>query len=101
MAKLKEYTKYIRSKNAGPFWVTIELFFGDKAGYDRVLSSGKITPVLISELYGTDASAVRIFDMPDLLVIKISFPRPVPSGYRYERDMHFGQQYRVIAETEI
>ena len=27
MPKLKDVCRYVRSKNAGPFWVTVDIFF--------------------------------------------------------------------------
>ena len=33
MNTLAEITKNIRSKNAGPFWVTVDLFFKDKDSF--------------------------------------------------------------------
>ena len=101
MAKLKDIAKYIRSKNAGPFWVTFEIFCDSEKEYSQILESGKINAREIASLYGTQPDAVQIFEISGIYVIKISFPRPYPSGYRYERDMHFGQQYRLLAELEL
>ena len=33
MKTLSKITKNIRSKNAGPFWVTVDLFFNDKDSF--------------------------------------------------------------------
>ena len=33
MKTLSKITKNIRSKNAGPFWVTVDLFFKDKDSF--------------------------------------------------------------------
>ena len=45
-----------RSKNAGPFHLTIDLMFTDRASFDRVLHSPAFTPETIAGLYRTDAS---------------------------------------------
>ncbi|MBU5627022.1 DUF4387 domain-containing protein [Oscillibacter sp. MSJ-2] len=101
MAKLREVTKYIRSKNAGPFWVTLEIFCDGEREYEQVKASKNVSAATIARLYHTKESDVQIFYIPNIFVIKISFPRPYPSGYRYERDMHYGQQYRLLAEVEL
>ena len=101
MAKLREVAKYIRSKNAGPFWATLEIFCEGKGEYDRIAQSPRMNPLTISQLYQVDERSVQIYYIPNIFVIKISFPRPYPSGYRYERDMHYGQQYRLLAEIDI
>ena len=33
MKNLSKITKNIRAKNAGPFWVTVDLFFKDKDSF--------------------------------------------------------------------
>lgn len=93
MTKLGEIAKYIRSKNAGPFWVTIDIFFETEEDYQQVVNSSRINADSIAGLYGIPAEHVKIFCLPDLKVIKISFPRQTPQGSPSERDMHSGQQY--------
>jgi hypothetical protein len=39
--------------------------------------------------------------LDDLRVIKYSYPRPYSAGYRYENDMHAGQQFVRLAEAEV
>ena len=101
MAKLREIAHYIRSKNAGPFWATVEIFCGDKDRYEQVCSSDNISVKKVAELYKVKEEEIQEFYLPSIFVIKYSFPRPVPSGWRYDRDMHYGQQYRLIAEEEV
>ena len=36
MSTLGEKVKKIRSKNAGPFWITIDIFCGTKQVYDDI-----------------------------------------------------------------
>ena len=38
MPKLGEVAQKVRSKNAGPFWVTIDIFCGTEAAFRRVES---------------------------------------------------------------
>jgi len=101
MAKVKELSKYVRSKNAGPFWVTIEIFCDNKENYEKIKESPNITKEKVAELYNTNPALIKKFNVDNLLVIKFSYPRPVPSGYRYENDMHSGQQYIRLAEMEV
>jgi hypothetical protein len=93
MTRLSEVTKYVRSKNAGPFWVTIDIFFKDHQTYCRYKNAGALSAAKIGSYYGVDAGKVRIFQVPTLDVMKISFPRLAPQGGLRERDMHSGQQY--------
>jgi hypothetical protein len=87
----------VRSKNAGPFWVTMELFMRDTAGYAVVADPGFLHAPLIARLYDVPVDAIRIFRIPALNVVKISFPRPVPQGSLRDRDIHAGQHHVPLA----
>lgn len=101
MATVSELSKYVRSKNAGPFWVTLEIFCDKQENYEAIKNSKNITKEKIAELYHVKPESVKQFYLDRNMIIKFSYPRPVPSGYRYENDMHSGQQYIRLAETEI
>ena len=87
----------VRSKNAGPFWVTMEVFLRDAAGYAVVADPGFLTAPVIAGLYGIDAGTVQIYRIPALNVVKISFPRPVVQGSLRDRDIHAGQHHVPLA----
>lgn len=101
MALVKDMCRCVRSKNAGPFWTTIEIFCEDRENYDKLKNAPEMSKENIAELYGADKSAVKRFCMDELMVLKYSYPRPFPSGYRYENDMHSGQQYVKLAGLQI
>ncbi|MFF5225455.1 DUF4387 family protein [Dactylosporangium sp. NPDC000521] len=84
----------VRSKNAGPFWVTMELFMRDEAGFAAVAF---VDAPVISRLYGVPLGTVQIFRIPSLNVVKISFPRPVSQGSLHDRDIHAGQHHVPLA----
>ena len=87
----------VRSKNAGPFWVTMEVFLRDAAGYAVVADPAFLDASVIARLYGVTAETVQIFRIPELNVVKISFPRPVVQGSLRDRDMHAGQHHVPLA----
>jgi hypothetical protein len=87
----------VRSKNAGPFWVTMELFMRDAAGYALAADPDIVNPDVIAALYGVRARDVLLFRLPSLNVVKISFPRPVPQGGLRDRDVHAGQHHVPLA----
>lgn len=91
----------VRSKNAGPFWITIDAFFADQSTYDRAITSTVTEPATIAELYAVTPDVVRIFELPELLAIKISFPRPSAQGGIGDRDMHAGQQHVPLLDLQI
>ena len=89
----------VRSKNAGPFWVTIEAFMRDDAGYD--IAEQLIDVTLIAALYKIPASDVSIFRIPGLRVIKASFPRAISQASLHDRDIHAGQHHVILARTPV
>ena len=93
------YALEIRSKNAGPFWVTMEAFMKDEAGY--AIASDVITRATIAELYAVPPETVMIFRIPSLNVVKISFPRPVPQASLRDRDIHAGQHHVPLASLTV
>lgn len=101
MTTLGEIATLVRSKNAGPFWVTIDVFFADEAGYGQGIASSLTDPAAIAARYDIDPAWVRIFRLPQLRAVKISFPRPAVQGSRRDRDMHAGQQYVPLLDLEI
>jgi hypothetical protein len=91
----------IRSKNAGPFWMTLDVFFTTDDEYRSILESGVISPAAIGDLYQVDPARVRIFELANLHVIKVSFPRNVVAGSFDDRDLHAGQQHVLLAGLTV
>ncbi len=91
----------VRSKNAGPFWQTIDVFFADDETYRAVADNASLTTEAIARLYRVDADTVFIYRLPDIRVVKVSFPRPTIQGGRADRDMHAGQQHIPLAELAL
>jgi hypothetical protein len=96
-ANLGDLALEVRSKNAGPFWVTMELFMRDAAGYQLAADPDYLNEHIIARLYGIAAEGIQIFRLPDLNVVKISFPRPVSQGSLFDRDIHAGQHHVPLA----
>lgn len=101
MRELWQYTKLIRSKNAGPFELTFDIMFKDAASFREVVASGTLSPELIAQLYKVEPSHVRFFVIEPLLTIKISIPRPVFSGDVGETDLYGGQFHGPLVRLQI
>lgn len=93
MPKLKDVCRYVRSKNAGPFWITVDLFFADRDGFDRYSEHPALQAENLGRVFAVPHDRIKRISAPDLLVVKFSYPRPAPQGGIVERDMHGGQQY--------
>lgn len=101
MPKLDDVCRHVRSKNAGPFWITIDLFFADTTTFGLYGNAPAIQPAAVAELFGVDAAQIKRFAIPGLNVVKLSYPRAHPQGWAAERDMHGGQQYVRLLDVEL
>lgn len=101
MSKVGEVCKHVRSKNAGPFWITLDLSFPDRDSFERYSGASQLQPEAISKLYDVDAALIKVFSVPELLVLKVSYPRRHPQGGLLERDMHGGQQYVRLLDVDL
>ena len=98
MATVSQVCRHVHSKNAGPYWVTFDLFFDGPENFARYGQSPALGPDLMRRLFGADPALVKRFSVPSLNVVKISYARATPQGGEVERDMHCGQQFvRLLA----
>ncbi len=94
---LESLARVIRSKNAGPYQLTLDVIFREKSGYERVRDSGQITEALVSRLYGVPEELVDgIVWFEPALALKITLRRPVPSGHPGDTDVYGAQQYAPL-----
>ena len=101
MPRLAAVCRHIRSKNAGPFWVTVDLFFDGPDNFARYHAAPALRQERFAQLYGCDPTMVRAFSVPSLSVLKISYPRQQPQGWAGERDMHSGQQFVRLLDVDL
>lgn len=101
MAALGELAQLIRSKNAGPWNLTVDVMFPDARTYNAVVASGVITPELITTLLGTPAEKVRIFPYAPANAIKVTVPRNLPNGHPRDTDVFGGQQFAALVDLEV
>lgn len=101
MPKLREVVRHIRSKVAGPFWVTLDIYFPDREHYMRWHASPTLQPDSIARVYDVEPQLVAIYPVESLDMVKISYPRAQPQGGIVERDLHSGQQYVYMLDLEM
>ena len=99
MAELRTLVEKIRSKNAGPFWLTIDIFCGNEETFRTVVNS--LATDKIADLLNADPEGVKRFEIPSLNVIKFSLPRQQVQGSIHDRDMHGASWAALISEIEI
>ena len=98
LEQVRRCFRLIRSKDAGPFMLTLDLFFADADVHRAFRDSGALDPGVIAQLYQVTPGEVDVYDMDEISAVKISFPRPIPSGEFGDADITGGQQYAVLVE---
>ena len=98
---LHEIAQVIRSKNAGPRRLTLDVMFPDDRSYERVVTGGALNAALISRLYGVPAQDVSVIPYPVGRAIKISLPRKVTAGDPGDRDVYGAQQHAPLLRVEV
>lgn len=99
MARVGDCVFKVRSKNAGPFWVTIDVFCGDGEAFNTI--NEKLATETVAALFGQPVGNIKRFEIVDLNVVKFSLPRPIVQGDRFDRDMHGAQWAVLLAEYDM
>lgn len=104
MAKLGDLASVIRSKNAGPFQVTIDIMFTSPADYTRVLRAMTFNAAEVAKRYQITEREVAVIPFDRVNAIKITIPRrwgSRGSGSAGDRDVYGAQQHGPLVDLEI
>jgi len=99
--RLVDAAKVIRSKNAGPLQLTVDLMFSDEAGYRAAAASPSLTPDAVAHLYGVAADTVTVIPYAAALAVKLVIERPVVAGSPGDSDAYGAQQHTRLLEVEL
>lgn len=101
MTKLKFIAKACKSKNAGPFEITLDIMFDDAALFEQVRATGVINAALIAKLYCVQESQVLFTEYAPALAWKATLPRRIVSGAVGDTDIYGAQQHAPLLDIEV
>jgi len=101
MAKLKDIVLVLKSKNAGPFELTIDAVFADREMYDKVAKTGVLSPALFAKLYNVPEESVLFTAYAPGLAFKATIPRLVSAGDVGDTDVYGAQQHAPLLDVEV
>lgn len=101
MTQLKDIAKACKSKNAGPFDITLDIMFDDAKLFERVRATGVINAALIARLYGVAEGDVLFTEYPPALAWKATLPRRIASGAVGDTDVYGAQQHAPLLSIDV
>ncbi len=99
--QLQDLAQVIRSKNAGPRRLTLDIILATDDDYRRVVQSPALTRDRIAALYRVPAADVAIIPYPLGRAIKITLARPLMAGDPGDRDVYGAQQHAPLLGIEL
>jgi len=99
---LRHLAAVIRSKNAGPYEITLDVMFTDPSVYAHVRDSGALTARAMAEAFGIDEREILYcaFFEP-ALAFKLTMLRSGDQGSVAERDTFGAQQHAPLLDLQI
>ncbi len=99
--KLMEVAQVIRSKNSGPYELTLDIIFRDWDMFDRFCRARAINAGLIAGLYRVPVGhVINVIEFKPAKAIKATIVRPIPSGDLGETDVYGAQQHAPLLGLE-
>ena len=101
MARIRDIAKACKSKNAGPFELTLDVVFDERSMYERVRATGVLGPALFARLYHVREEDVLFSEYPAGNAFKATIPRLIASGDVGDTDVYGAQQHAPLLDVDI
>lgn len=99
--KLAELAQVVRSKNAGPRRLTLDVMFATDSEYQRAAQSPALSPEAVGALYGVAGDAVTVIPYPAGRAIKFVLARRIMAGDPGDADVYGAQQHAPLLTVEL
>jgi hypothetical protein len=99
---LYDLARVVRSKNAGPFTLTVDLVFADDAAYRAACRTVEASRGALAERYGVAPESLALHPFARVHTLKITLPRPLGgAGGASDRDVYGCQQHGPVGALEV
>jgi hypothetical protein len=100
--KILEAAQVVRSKNSGPYELTLDILFRERRWFELFRRQGVINAEQISRLYGVPENDILgIIYFEPACAVKITMKRRVVSGAAGDADIYGAQQHAPLLEIEF
>jgi hypothetical protein len=94
--------KIMRSKNAGPFQLTIDVLFPTIENYKLVRDSGVMTPATVATAFQIPIGEVQgVYFWDSAIALKVTLSRGASAGAPGDRDCYGAQQHAPLLGVEV
>ena len=100
--KLTDIADIIRTKNSGPYELTLDILFKDFPTFEQVCAANVISPEVVCRLYNIEPKdIINIVAFKPAKAIKITIKRPICSGDLGETNVYGAQQHAPLLHLEF
>jgi hypothetical protein len=101
MALIRNLARVCKSKNAGPFELTIDVVFEDAETFRRARATGVLNAALFARLYDVPEARVLFTPYDAAFAFKATLPRLVAAGAFGDTDVYGCQQHAPLLDIDI
>jgi len=100
--RLIDIARVIRSKNSGPYELTLDILFRERQDFERLRRLRYFSRELVSRLYRvSDAEISGIIYFEPAQAVKITMRRRIVSGAPGDSDIYGAQQHAPLLDLEV
>ena len=102
MKKITDLARVIRSKNAGPYELTLDMIFKTGEIYEAIKEKKLINAERIASVYNVEREKIKgIVYFDPAFAVKVTMKRELPSGAFGDNDIYGAQQHAPLLKLEF
>ncbi len=102
MRTMLDIARVVRSKNAGPYELALDVILHDRALFDALRASGQFSPQRLAAAYGVTVGEIRrVVWFAPANAVKVVMPRRIVSGSPGDSDVYGAQQHAPLLDLEF
>lgn len=99
--KLSDVADILRSKNAGPYTLTVDFLFSDRGTYEKIKAADVLDAGEIAAMYKVKPESVKVYYFDKANGIKVTIPRRISSGCGRDTDVYGAQQHMPLMNLAV
>lgn len=99
---LVEAAEVLRSKNSGPFELTLDIIFKDWEVFNKACEANIFNKKIFADAYNIPLDdVISVIEFKPAKAIKATIKRPLASGALGDRDIYGAQQHAPLLSLEF